>query len=93
MEMEQEWFKRYLNAAYVDIWVNAEETEKYKRDTREAAEWWGRNYGELEGDPALIVAFLNGDWDDERFIIVQPGKILGPSHDDSILTIQPPPAD
>lgn len=53
----------------------------------------GWNYDELVGDPALIFAFLSGDWDDERFIIVQPGEILGPSHNDSILTIQPPPAD
>ena len=91
-EMEQGWFERYTNAAYVDIGAHATETDRYKRDTKEAAEWLGWNYDELEGDPALIVAFLNGDWDDERFITVQPGEILGPSHDDGVLTIEPPPS-
>ena len=34
MEMEQGWFKRYSNAAYVGIGPHAEETERHKRDTR-----------------------------------------------------------
>ncbi|MBT7098401.1 DUF1638 domain-containing protein, partial [Candidatus Poribacteria bacterium] len=83
------WFKRYSNAAYVDL--GAQETGQYKRDTQEAADWLGWKYDELEGDPALIVAFLNGDWDDDRFIIVQPGQVITPSHDEGVLTIEPPP--
>jgi hypothetical protein len=84
MEMEQGWFKNYNNAAYVDFgFVNSEE---YKEYTKRSADWlkWGCDI--LTGDPNLIKDFFDGNWDNERFLVVQPGKTIVASHDDKILT-------
>ena len=32
------------------------------------------SYEELSGDSRLVADFLNGNWDEERFLVVEPGK-------------------
>lgn len=88
MEMEQGWFKAYSNAAYVDLGMH--DTSRFKDETRDAAEWLGWNYDELKGDPGLVERFVNGQWDAEDFLVVQPGQVIEPSHDDAILRSREP---
>ena len=83
MEMEQGWMKEYNNAAYVDLGFS--DTTRYKEYTRECAQWLGWKCDELQGDPSLLKAFLDGNWDPERFVIVEPGQTLVPSHDDNVV--------
>lgn len=86
MEMEQGWFKQYSNAAYVDLGLG--DNEHFKEYTRECAEWLNWDCDELEGDPALMKRFLEGDWDSDDFLIVEPGQSIVPSYDTSIITIE-----
>lgn len=83
MEMEQGWFKEYSNAAYVDLGFG--DNERHKRFTRACAEWLKWSYDELRGDPALIRKFLQGDWNDEDFLVVEPGFRIAASFDHRIL--------
>ncbi len=83
MEMEQGWFKEYSNAAYVDLGFG--DNAAYRDYTRECADWLGWTYDELQGDPSLIRDMVEGRWDPERFIVVQPGQTLAASHDDNVL--------
>ena len=85
MEMEQHWFKEYSNAAYIDQGIVDESA--YKRFTKDAADWLGWKYDELDGDDSLFVDFLSGHWDDARFLVVSPGETFQPSNDERILEI------
>ena len=83
MQMEQGWFERYSNAAYVDLGFG--NVEKYKQFTQGCADWLGWNYDELSGDPHLLVRFLEGDWNVEDLLIVEPGHMVVATHDERII--------
>ena len=42
-------------------------------------------YREIPGDLTLIQDWLDGKWDDERFLIVQPGQEIQARYDNSIM--------
>ena len=83
MKMEQNWYHEYSNAAYVDMGFG--DTAHYKEHTRECAQWLGWNYDELKGDPKLIQDFLEGNWDEDRFLVVPPGQTISASNDERVL--------
>lgn len=85
MQMEQNWFNEYSNAAYVDL--GFDDTSRHKKFTKECATWLKWNYVELKGDPALLIKWLDGRWDSEDFLIVEPGETIVPSNDDKIIKI------
>jgi hypothetical protein len=72
MKTEQKWMKEYEWAAYVD-W-GLVDSDKYKKYTRQCADFLGWNYDELRGNPGLMQRLLNGDWSDSEFLIVERGK-------------------
>lgn len=87
MEVEQHWIRDYSTAAYVDLGFY--DTENYKRFTRTCAEELNWNYDELKGDPQLIINFLEGNWDPEDYLVVQPGQKIIASYDDRIIDVAP----
>jgi len=87
MEMEQGWFLNYTTAAYVDLGVgNTREHEEY---TRRCAEWLGWKFERLQGDAALIVRMLNGQWNTEEFLVVEPGHSIKASRQADIVKAVP----
>ena len=86
MQIEQGWINEYSNAAYVDLGFM--DSKKWKDFTKECAGWLKWNYDELEGDPSLIKNFVNGNWDEENFLIVEPGQEIVASHDEKIIAIK-----
>jgi hypothetical protein len=84
MQAEQAWMTNYNNAAYVDLGFGA--SGEYQQYTRECAEWLGWNCDVLEGDAGLVRALLEGDWDEERFLLVPPGHRIALTHDERIVT-------
>jgi len=83
MEAEQGWFKNYSNAAYVDLVFG--DNEHYRQYTRDCAKWLKWNYDELCGDPQLMRNFLEGKWDSDAFLIVEPGQRVVATHDEAII--------
>ena len=72
MEMEQGWMKEYNWATYIDWGFG--KSKEYKDYTKSCAEFLNWNYDELKGDPALMQRFVDGDWDESEFLIVNPGR-------------------
>jgi hypothetical protein len=72
IETEQKWTTEYKWATYVD-WGLANNSS-YKEYTRRCANFFGWNYDELKGDPGLMRRLLDGDWNDNEFLVVQPGQ-------------------
>jgi len=86
MQIEQRWIYDYSNAAYVDLGFY--DTEDYKEYSKKCAEELSWNYNELSGDPQLIIDFLEGNWNSEEFLIVQPGEKVVASHDERIIDVK-----
>jgi len=72
METQQNWLKEYNWAAYID-W-GLPDSKKEKDFTKHCAEFLGWSYDELKGDPGLIQRLVDGDWNNEEFLIVKPGE-------------------
>ena len=72
MQMEQGWINEYQWATYVDWGFPG--AERYRRYTKECAEFLGWNYDALEGDPGLLQRLLDGEWDRESFLVLSPGQ-------------------
>lgn len=84
MEATENWMTCYSMATYVDLGVG--DTAGHKAFTAECARWLGWNDEYLEGDTQLVRDFVNGNWDDnERFLVVEPGETIMPSHDALII--------
>lgn len=87
MEMEQGWLKEYNNAAYVDLGFG--NNDRHRDYTRECADWLGWKYDELPGDAGLVMDFLSGRWDAQRFLVVEPGQVIAASHDADVIKAVP----
>ena len=49
----------------------------------------GWEFATMEGDLGLIQAGLDGEWDGERFLTVEPGQAVRASFDDGVLAVEP----
>jgi len=91
METEQHWFTSYDRATYVDIGPGA--TEEDVEFTKSCARWLGWNFDRQKGDPELLKALLNCEWDEERFLVLEPGQTLRLTADDRVMEAATPDAD
>jgi hypothetical protein len=72
MELEQDWIKKYSRAVYIDWGLG--DSEYYKQYTRHCADFLGWDYDELEGSPDLCRRLVDGQWDRNDFLVVEPGQ-------------------
>lgn len=86
MEMEQGWFQEYEWATFID-WPRFN-NEKEKTYARECAQFLGWNFDVQPGNHTLLSDFLNGNWDDGRFLIVPPGYEVMATYDDRVIDIK-----
>ena len=83
METEQHWFGTYNRATYVDLGVGATEADlKY---THECAQWLEWTFDRQHGDPGLLKALVAGDWDERRFLVLEPGQTIRMTADGRII--------
>jgi hypothetical protein len=86
---EREQWSQPSTAFYLDLGTpNAELEADY---ARRCADWLGWKYERRRGDATLLHDLLWGNWDAERFQIVEPGLRLEQAMDDSILRVAPAP--
>jgi hypothetical protein len=87
MESEQQWFKSYNRATYVDLGVGV--TDADLQYTRRCADWLGWQFDRQHGDPQLLRALLAGDWDPASFLVLPPGQTVRMTADDNIIEAGP----
>lgn len=85
MDMEQNWMKEYRCALYID-WPQLHR-EEYDRYTRQCAEFLGWEYRSERGNPGLLDDFLSGNWNEDRFLVVQPGQTVQPAYDAGVIRV------
>ena len=87
MEKKEGWYKNYNWATYIDWGLPRAEADK--THTQRSAEELGWNFDVFEGDASLLLDLLNGEWDDERHLVVPPGLCTMSTYDDTILRAVP----
>jgi hypothetical protein len=85
IEQEMEWYKNYSRALFVNM--NLGDVEYYRRKTKDSAEFLNWEYKEIEGDISLLQKFVNGNWNENDFLIIEIGQFIKPSYDNKIIKI------
>lgn len=83
MDQEQHWFRTYDRAAYVDLGVT--ETSQDEALTRTCAHWLNWDFDRQHGDPALLKTLLTGPWEEDRYLVLQPGESLRFTMDEGVM--------
>lgn len=84
---EREQWALHDTATYLDLGTDDAETEAdYARRCAESLGW---KFERIRGDAKLLEDLLWGNWDTERFQIIEPGQQLGHAPDESILRAEP----
>jgi len=87
LETDRAGFAHYNQAAYVGLGLG--DPQKEVEYTRSCAACLGWGFDRIPGDPALLQALLNGEWDEKRFLVVPPRHVIRLTADDSIIRAEP----
>jgi hypothetical protein len=83
MQNLENWYHTYDRATYVDLGLG--DNSAAVQYTRRCAEWLGWTFDHQTGDPALLEALLAGPWDEQRFLILEPGQCARLTGDDRVI--------
>ncbi len=83
METMGDWLKNYRRLSLIDTGVGP--YEEYRTLCRDEARERNWIYEELAGDAVLIRKLLNGDWNDQDFLVLQPGQKIAASNDQDVI--------
>ena len=83
IQFEDSWIDNYSLAAYIDL--EFVRFLKYSEEAKKIAEEKGWKYEEMTGDIRLIRKLIDGEWDEDEFLIVQPRHEIIASYDNHIL--------
>ncbi|WP_312643503.1 DUF1638 domain-containing protein [Hydrogenoanaerobacterium sp.] len=86
MEMEETWIKGYSAVAYVQMPDIA--YPDYRGYSRTCADYLGWDHHEHKGDDTLLRDLIDGNWDNERFLVIPPNSTCEQSYDNSIVKIK-----
>jgi hypothetical protein len=84
--IEAELTSNYNRCAYVK-WDELPFPE-YERYTREAAEFNNWNFDLVSGNSSYLRDFLDGKWDEKRFLTVPPGRKTEPDYTGEIIKLE-----
>lgn len=83
-EMLGDWLNQYKRLAFIDTGTGDRAADI--KATQELAAERAWEFEEIKGDIRLITNLLNGQWDEEEFLIIPPTHQLMPSFDESVVT-------
>lgn len=84
--IQTELTQNYNRCAYID-WdeLRFPHHEQY---TQNAAEYYSWTYDHVQGSSKLLKSFLSGNWSDEEFLVVPPGKKIVADYEGGILKVE-----
>ena len=81
--------RNYGRLTYIEMGV--EPDDRFEQETRRLAtenEW---EFEKLQGDMTLIRRLVDGPWDEDSFLRIEPGHRVAPSFDQQIIKAEPVP--
>jgi hypothetical protein len=73
----------YRKFTYIEMGV--EPDDRFERQTREDAAGRGWEYEKVQGDMGLLRRLVDGDWNEDEFVVVRPGWHLAPTYDERVM--------
>lgn len=83
IDLEKEWLKKYRNLAYIHQGITKE--DEYIEFSKSAAQYLSWDFFQLDGNISLMYDWINCNWDDERFLILEKGQTLIPSFNEKTI--------
>jgi uncharacterized protein DUF1638 len=87
METLGDTTRNYSCLAYIDMGV--QESLGYDKAAEKRASDKGWDFVRMKGDLTLMKRLVDGEWDDDSFLIVQPGEQIAATYDGGILKTCP----
>jgi hypothetical protein len=56
---------------------------QYEKYTKDAADYLGATFEMAKGTSAMLRDFINGKWDEDRFLVTQPGQTIVADYSDA----------
>ena len=72
----------YDRLAFIGMGLECE--DKFRKMAEDEAASQGLAFEEIAGSMELLRKLIRGEWDD-NFLVLEPGQILRPSHDDLVV--------
>jgi hypothetical protein len=79
--------KHYRQITFIEMGVEPDEI--FASQARQRAEERGWTYQHVRGNMSLLTRLVNGDWDNEDFLVVPPGHRVVVNYTDSIISTEP----
>jgi len=86
IEQEDQWLVNYSRAVFINTGLG--DVDQYRSFTRSVAASHDWTEEEIEGDTSLLARLVSGNWDEEDFLIVPPGRSIAQSVDDSVVRLR-----
>lgn len=83
LEMENGWLTEYKAAAFIEH--EGINSERFKSLTKDSADYYNWEYNEHKGSLDLLKDFIDGNWDNERFLVVPPNCTIQQSFDNGVI--------
>jgi len=86
MEMEHNWVKDYNTAGFIN-WseINSDNARVFTKKCAQSLQW---DYKQYEGRRGYLEDFLNARWDQNYFLILQPGETAEQSYDVEVIKVK-----
>jgi hypothetical protein len=75
--------RHYSGVTYIEMGVGPD--DRFQRQSQSEAEERGWKYEKLAGDMRLLQGLLDGPWDEDRYLVVPPGKRIAASFDSGVI--------
>ncbi len=87
VEVMQRWTENYTHGVWIDFDFLKSTPLRDQVKSICAHQSWV--FEEIPGDLSLLQRWLEGDWDPQLFLTVQPGEEVVPAHDGTIISTRP----
>lgn len=86
LDIERQMLANYSSLTYID-WPEMidDKAEKTVQETAKKRQW---QFHHIHGSSLLLKDLIDGNWDAERFLVVEPGEAPEPSYDEQVLRVR-----